>query len=748
MSEPIFVISRSDGTRRDLRLTNARERVVIHNSLQHVFEKHSRTYPVRFSPPARERSRCLGELRDNFENLRTYRAYLRHHGQLPLSSLDEAIKRYKIWLNMEDDTSDEPEAVFFDADRTLGGAGSNPPVDNPPNTPQGLLAGELLRRRRKPPHIEMNASGRSVSAMGRPPPLENSRGQPQSRSGPSRSEPTRGLDAWFPAGGGPPGGPSASEHPGMSGRVDWPNRSALFSPNQSGPPPPWASAWGGGLAEAMGNAGAFPALRDPWSLPPPLIPSAMDTPRGSVRTDEDPLTGRGAQVPRRWGPRGAPAQEAADIPEPPETLKLGNLTLAGLKDIIASVVHGNGGQQHAERGGNRARPRTSLADISLADLRDIISDVVRSGEAPAPPEDRRNYQYDYTQRGRFHLLELEKFSGSLEEYPIFRQNLQLVLERERFRDSKDKALFVLRHLAGKPKESVAHLIRPLTEESFSAIIKKLDYTYGREFDLDRLLIRKIYKLPRVTDLTPDNLLDMITVLEGALPALKRRELESVYTTDGEKLSRVLGLIPQVDQDLFYVHCKITNQAPNLEAYIHYLNAKFGIRKCARSSQTQAERRQQRGKTPGKPLYLATGGYTDEDESLSNAGSENEERSLCTLKTDDAVGPSTKPKVFGPCAFCKGEHTLSYCGGFKGLTLEDKRKTIDQARACSSCLAVGHYSRDCKRRKKCTHAGCNMRHHPLLHDDYVLRVKFFEEVGGNYSDPAGQNPTKETTPPDQ
>jgi hypothetical protein len=53
----------------------------------------------------------------------------------------------------------------------------------------------------------------------------------------------------------------------------------------------------------------------------------------------------------------------------------------------------------------------------------------------------RRYDYDYTPRRSYYLLELPKFSGKLEDYPLFRlrQNLNICLERERFRDEKDRS---------------------------------------------------------------------------------------------------------------------------------------------------------------------------------------------------------------------------------------------------------------------------------------------------------------------
>ncbi len=47
-------------------------------------------------------------------------------------------------------------------------------------------------------------------------------------------------------------------------------------------------------------------------------------------------------------------------------------------------------------------------------------------------------------RHRFHLVEIEKFTGDEDQYPSFRQNVELTVARERWATDKDKALFLLR----------------------------------------------------------------------------------------------------------------------------------------------------------------------------------------------------------------------------------------------------------------------------------------------------------------
>jgi hypothetical protein len=189
--------------------------------------------------------------------------------------------------------------------------------------------------------------------------------------------------------------------------------------------------------------------------------------------------------------------------------------------------------------------------------------------------DSRRYDYDYAPQRRYNLLELPKFSRKVEDYPLFRQNLGICLERERFRDEKDKALFVYNHLEGQAKELVAHFILLLSQESCAAVLSRLERTYGREQDVDRLLIRKLYKLPRLTDLTYDGFVHMIMVIEATMA---RREPEELRTTDRDRLSRLLSLIPPNNADLFYMHCFSNNRRADLPNFVQYLTFQCQARK--------------------------------------------------------------------------------------------------------------------------------------------------------------------------
>jgi hypothetical protein len=354
----------------------------------------------------------------------------------------------------------------------------------------------------------------------------------------------------------------------------------------------------------------------------------------------------------------------------------------------------------------------------MEQLTRLITSITRDGGGSSHP-----YEYDYGPRRRYHLVELPKFSGRVDEYPLFRQNLNLCLERERFRDDKDKALFVYNHLEGQARELVAHFMSPLSAESFTAILARLERTYGREQDIDRLLIRKLFKLPKLTDLSHDNLVHMVTVIEAALPALSRHNPEELRSTEGEKLARLLNLLPPIDADMFYMHCEVNGDVPNLLGFVRYLTFRCQARKARLPLPSDKPLIHKLQKPRTKVFYT-------QEENTDNSDNEEDDPDQCFL----AARPAERP----PCSLCDdARHDFRYCPKFKLLDINAKRRAIDTAKACSGCLNIGHFIKDCKRKKECTHEGCTRLHHPLLHDDYQMRINYFDEVGGNFADPPPQ-----------
>lgn len=374
----------------------------------------------------------------------------------------------------------------------------------------------------------------------------------------------------------------------------------------------------------------------------------------------------------------------------------------------------NNTYNHEERTGNRG-PRTStfnikrenegtkLGDMTFTDLSQMIQSIMIATHAATLQNQNPTHNYTIAPRPKYHLVDLKSFTGKMEDYPAWRQNLDICLERETFKDEKDKALFVLNHLSGTPYDQCKYFVRSLTENSYKNMMSKLDRNYGSTKALDMSLILKLYKLPKLNYLSKENLDVMITVIEAALDPLKDMDPSALTNSSSEKYLRLLSLLPLNEQDNFDVFCTLKNIEPNVQSLLEFLQKKHEIRRTTEELNKHSH--------SGKHIMKI------------------EETSEEYKSSDDELFAIQEKKPQPVCGACKGPHGLGVCEKFKGLTLDERRTVVDNARACSSCLRSGHFVRTCRLKRRCTAHNCNRYHHPLLHDENLNRILYFEEVGG-------------------
>ena len=366
---------------------------------------------------------------------------------------------------------------------------------------------------------------------------------------------------------------------------------------------------------------------------------------------------------------------------------------------------------------------------------------------------------------RHSLFKMKKFSGDIEMYPIWRQDLLICLDREAFTSERDKALFLYKNLEGEAEHQVSHFLRPLSDESFAGMMRTLDLLYGTEFDLDRLLVRKLSKMPKLETLTRDTLGKMIITLNAAIPALRRREPESLRSTNSDRLVQVLGILPQVDRTMFLFACRsqglpanLQNLAAHLEDYLQILKEtdrpKDGVRKEGpRIPKPAPARRRTVYLTQPRSDWEDWDSEEEIDIKLSNQETQkappeptarraSQKPAVQTKQEsrDDRPFPDRKPRGDRPfpdrkprddrplpaCPLCREKHSLAFCEQFKAMSLDDKRDLVFKTRTCVACLFPGHYARDCKRAKKCSAPKCESLHHPLLHDKEIARMLYMED----------------------
>jgi hypothetical protein len=97
----------------------------------------------------------------------------------------------------------------------------------------------------------------------------------------------------------------------------------------------------------------------------------------------------------------------------------------------------------------------------------------------------------------------------------------------------------------------------------------------------------------------------------------------------------------------------------------------------------------------------------------------------TGEKSDYKKSERKTVVVTPCplSISKGDtmlHWLIKCKTLIGQEVKTRYKTIGKLELCHNCFSPDHKVRDCKRPSKCKIAGCDYRHHTLLHQTAAER----------------------------
>jgi len=213
---------------------------------------------------------------------------------------------------------------------------------------------------------------------------------------------------------------------------------------------------------------------------------------------------------------------------------------------------------------------------------------------------------------------------------------------------------------------------------------------GTSAATNRAVIRKLYKLPKVTELTKDILDVMITVIESAIEPMQEMEPSSVTSNETEKYFHVLSLISPTDQDLFDQYCENRMLNPSIKSFLSFLMKKHDLRRVTEE--------QKKRSTPRQALTLR--------EILHSNNEDEQEPQIFATKEKTPYKPT--------CPACQGPHGV--CEKFIKSNMSERRIIVDNARACSSYLRPGNFVRTCRLRKKCAKENCTRYHHPLLHDD--------------------------------
>ncbi|XP_068238508.1 uncharacterized protein [Palaemon carinicauda] len=84
------------------------------------------------------------------------------------------------------------------------------------------------------------------------------------------------------------------------------------------------------------------------------------------------------------------------------------------------------------------------------------------------------------------------------------------------------------------------------------------------------------------------------------------------------------------------------------------------------------------------------------------------------KSKNEKQTESKMNVGFTCYYCRQNHDMEKCPEFSKLDLAQRNQYLTDKKMCRGCFKVGHYSRYCKRSRKCIK--CKRWHPTILHDE--------------------------------
>ncbi len=297
-------------------------------------------------------------------------------------------------------------------------------------------------------------------------------------------------------------------------------------------------------------------------------------------------------------------------------------------------------------------------------------------------------------------IQLDKFSGSPSEFPIFKQRFeQCIITRDSF-DDGEKMLRLLQFLDGEAKEAVKSY--EAVEGSVYEGMRILEQRYGRKCLIVSSIIDSLTKGPSIA------IRDRIAL---------RKFADNVASAEATLKS--LGCLTQVNQgNLVEMSHRLPRHLQEKFATLaHDLEAKEQRFPSLSDFTSFLDKWTAVANHPVKVANLQVPSKYKND-SLSKRG-----MFATGLAGSDKEDPN-KVSLPAPCPCCSLTHSIYRCEVFRKKTQPERFELAKKKGLCYNCLKnnpimragvkVKHHVRSCPSKSKCKFEGCVLSHHTLLH----------------------------------
>lgn len=266
-------------------------------------------------------------------------------------------------------------------------------------------------------------------------------------------------------------------------------------------------------------------------------------------------------------------------------------------------------------------------------------------------------------------VQVQKFDGSPENYPAFRQRFKQLVETRPLSDAV-KMTRLLQFLNG-PALTAVQRYEPMPG-GLAKALKTLEERFGQPFQVVRACVESLTKGPAIQANDKDSLRRYADTAQVTYDTLESMGCLSEMNIDN--LEKVIARLPKWMQSKFAEHLKNLERKgqkmPNFKDVVDFLK--------------------ERAFVLSHPFFTKSGTPKGFTYSLT----------------------ATNPES---CAMCHQHHPLYRCEVFKSKSPRERNDFVKQKKICFNCISsTKHNSKKCKSLIRCRVEGCGKSHHTLLH----------------------------------
>uniref|UniRef100_A0A1B0DMQ2 Uncharacterized protein n=1 Tax=Phlebotomus papatasi TaxID=29031 RepID=A0A1B0DMQ2_PHLPP len=277
------------------------------------------------------------------------------------------------------------------------------------------------------------------------------------------------------------------------------------------------------------------------------------------------------------------------------------------------------------------------------------------------------------------LKELPRFSGDVEEWPIFLNQYEQSAKTGQY-TSAENVSRLEKCLSGDAREAVKTLLS--IPSSANTIIDILRQRYGNPRQLMLRLSSRAKEAEKPKDDNPMSIIKFATIVRNITFALK--------TLDGGRYLFGSNILDELEN-------KLTPMMKMLWAEVIHYKPDYTVVDLSNWLDKRAE--------------LALSIVPLE---IKENTEKTEERRRKPLKSGNARSVFAANAKVGQCNNCEEEHYTTVCPKLKAMTPDERYEKINELRLCRCCFGRNHRWIKCFRRRECGINGCKENHHRLLH----------------------------------